>query len=91
MKFIVMSDLHLSKKPWQVRKALNMGKGADAVLLAGDLTNDGSVRPTTLLDDQGRAVEDPAEGNVVQLLIDGHQAMIEGISINTQQAIARHS
>ena len=53
--------------------------------------NDGSVRPTTLLDDQGRAAGDPAEGNVVQLLIDGHQAMIEGISINTQQTITRHS
>lgn len=53
--------------------------------------NDGSVRPTTLLDTQGRAVGDPAEGNVVKLLIDGHQAMIEGISINTQQTISRHS
>lgn len=42
MRFLVMSDLHLSKKPFQVRKALEMGKGADAVLLAGDLTNDGT-------------------------------------------------
>lgn len=42
MKMIVMSDLHLSKKPWQVRKALKMGEGADAVLLVGDLTNDGT-------------------------------------------------
>ena len=49
MKFIVMSDLHLSKKPWQVRKALNMGKGADAVLLAGDLTNDGTPEQLQLM------------------------------------------
>lgn len=42
MRFLVMSDLHLSKKPWQVRRALEMGKGADAVLLVGDLTNDGT-------------------------------------------------
>lgn len=42
MTLTVMSDLHLSKKPWQVRKALKMGKGADAVLLVGDLVNDGT-------------------------------------------------
>lgn len=41
MKIIAMSDLHLSKKPWQVRKALKMADGADLVLLAGDLVNDG--------------------------------------------------
>ena len=41
MRFVAMSDLHLSKKPWQVRKALNMAKDTDAVLLAGDLVNDG--------------------------------------------------
>ena len=49
MKFIVMSDLHLSKKPWQVQKALNMGKGADAVLLVGDLTNDGTPEQLQLM------------------------------------------
>ena len=42
MKMLAMSDLHLSKKPWQVRKALGMGKDADLVLLAGDLVNDGT-------------------------------------------------
>lgn len=42
MKLVLMSDLHLSKNPWQVRKALKMGKGADGVLIAGDLTNDGT-------------------------------------------------
>ena len=42
MRFVIMSDLHLSKQPWQVRKALRMGAGADGVLLAGDLTNDGT-------------------------------------------------
>lgn len=41
MKFVVMSDLHLSKKPWQIRKTLKMSTDADAVLLVGDLTNDG--------------------------------------------------
>ena len=28
MRLIVMSDLHLAKKPWQVRKAFCMGKDA---------------------------------------------------------------
>jgi len=41
LKIIAMSDLHLSKKPWQVRKALKLGAEADLVLLCGDLTNDG--------------------------------------------------
>ena len=41
MKIIAMSDLHLSKKPWQVRKALKMADDADLVLLVGDLVNDG--------------------------------------------------
>lgn len=42
MRILAMSDLHLSKKPWQVRKALRMGSNADLVLLAGDLVNDGT-------------------------------------------------
>lgn len=42
MRITVMSDLHLSRKPWQVRKALNMGAEADLVLLVGDLVNDGT-------------------------------------------------
>lgn len=49
MKFLVMSDLHLSRKPWQVRKALRMGEGMDAVLLAGDLTNDGTPAQLQLM------------------------------------------
>ena len=49
MRFIVMSDLHLSKKPWQVRKALKMGEDADAVLLVGDLTNDGTHEQISLM------------------------------------------
>lgn len=42
MKVVAMSDLHLSKKPWQVRKALAMARNADLVLLVGDLVNDGT-------------------------------------------------
>ena len=41
-KFLVMTDLHLSNKPWQIRKALLMAKGYDAVLITGDITNDGT-------------------------------------------------
>lgn len=49
MKFLVMSDLHLSRKPWQVRKALAMGRGYDAVLIPGDMTNDGTPPQFNLL------------------------------------------
>jgi len=41
-RFLVMTDLHLSNKPWQVRKALLQGQGYDAVLITGDMTNDGT-------------------------------------------------
>lgn len=49
MRLLVMSDLHLSKKPWQVRKALKMGEDSDAILLVGDLTNDGSPEQMALM------------------------------------------
>ena len=49
MRLMVMSDLHLSKKPWQVRCALKMGMDADAVLLVGDLTNDGTPEQMELM------------------------------------------
>lgn len=42
LRFLVMTDLHLSSKPWQIRRALSMGKDCDAVLIAGDITNDGT-------------------------------------------------
>lgn len=41
-RFLVMTDLHLSNKPWQIRKALLMAKNYDAVLVTGDITNDGT-------------------------------------------------
>ena len=41
-RFLLMTDLHLSSKPWQIRKALTMAKGYDAVLITGDMTNDGT-------------------------------------------------
>ena len=41
-RFLVMTDLHLSNKPWQIRKALLMAKDYDAVLITGDITNDGT-------------------------------------------------
>lgn len=41
-RYLVMTDLHLSNKPWQIRKALLMAKGYDAVLITGDITNDGT-------------------------------------------------
>lgn len=41
-RYLVMTDLHLSNKPWPVRKALLMAKDYDCVLITGDMTNDGA-------------------------------------------------
>ncbi len=49
MEFIAMSDLHLSKKPWQVRKAFSLAKNAELVLVTGDLVNDGAPEQFELL------------------------------------------
>lgn len=49
MKITAMSDLHLSKKPWQVRRAFAMARDADLVLLAGDLVNDGTPEQLELM------------------------------------------
>ncbi len=49
MTLTVMSDLHLSKKPWPVRRALKLGAGADVVLLVGDLVNDGTPEQMELM------------------------------------------
>ena len=40
-RLLVMIDLHLSRKPWQVRQGLTIARGYDALLITGDLTNDG--------------------------------------------------
>ena len=37
----VMSDLHLSAKPYRIRSAMRLLQDVDCILLAGDLTNDG--------------------------------------------------
>lgn len=46
LRFLIMTDLHLSRKPWKIRQALEMGKGYDGILISGDLVNDG--RPEQL-------------------------------------------
>ncbi|MBQ7886281.1 MAG: metallophosphoesterase [Clostridia bacterium] len=45
----VMSDLHLSTKPYRIRSAMRLLKEADCILLAGDLTNDGLPEQFELL------------------------------------------
>ena len=32
-RFLVLSDLHLSSKPWQIRKAFSLGKDCDGILI----------------------------------------------------------
>lgn len=42
LRILLMSDLHLSTKSERARRALRRGRDADCVLLAGDMTNDGT-------------------------------------------------
>lgn len=49
IRLCVMSDLHLSAKAGTVRKAFSAASGADALLLAGDVTNDGTPEQYSLL------------------------------------------
>ena len=45
----VITDLHLSSKPWTVRKALRMAGESEAVLCTGDMVNDGLPEQYALL------------------------------------------
>ena len=49
LRLAVVTDLHLSSKPWTVLKALRMAEESDAVLCAGDMVNDGLPEQYTLL------------------------------------------
>lgn len=49
MEIIAMSDLHLSRKVWQVRRAFSLVKNAEMVLLTGDLVNDGTPEQFELM------------------------------------------
>lgn len=41
LRLCLMSDLHMTRKPMRLRKAICMGSAYDAILFAGDITNDG--------------------------------------------------
>lgn len=51
--------------------------------------NDGSIRPTTLLTAEGLPEAEPADGNVVELLIGEIRTTLTEISVRTGQKIAR--
>ena len=51
--------------------------------------NDGSIRPTTKLTSDGTPEAEPADGNVVELLIGQNHVTVTGISMKTGQRIAR--
>ncbi|MBR5288347.1 MAG: metallophosphoesterase [Clostridia bacterium] len=42
LRLCLMSDLHMTKKPFRLRNAIRMGSAYDAILFAGDITNDGT-------------------------------------------------
>ena len=49
--------------------------------------NDGSIRPTTLLQQDGRPAKSPADGNVVELLLEGNQLTITAYSTKTAEPL----
>lgn len=53
--------------------------------------NDGSIRPTTRLTADGISEAEPADGNVVELLIEYPKITITAISAKTGQGIGKYS
>lgn len=49
VRLCAVSDLHLTARPWPLKKAILGAHGAEALLLAGDLTNDGTAPQYQLL------------------------------------------
>lgn len=60
IKFCLMSDLHLSNKPWKIKHALTCAGDADYILIAGDLVNDGTPEQmqnmSDIIDEIGKPV-----------------------------------
>ena len=53
--------------------------------------NDGSIRPITKLTEDGLPEAEPAEGNVVELLVGEDRMIVTGISMKAGQRIAREN
>lgn len=49
--------------------------------------NDGSIRPTTLLQQDGRPAQSPTDGNVVELLLEGNQLTVTAWFVRTAQPL----
>ena len=51
--------------------------------------NDGSIRPTTLLQQVGRPAQKPADENIVELLLDRNQLTLTAYSSKTAEPLPR--
>lgn len=51
--------------------------------------NDGSIRPTTLLQQDGRPAQKPSDGNIVELLLDRNQLTLTAYSSKTAEPLPR--
>lgn len=69
VRFGVITDLHLSREPWRVRKALGMACQSDMVLCTGDMVNDGTPEQFTLIKD---AIEQVIPQNTPMLAVTGN-------------------
>ncbi len=65
----LITDLHLSGKPWRVGKALTLAGTGDAVLCAGDMVNDGTPEQFELL---RRLIEDRLSPDTPMLAVAGN-------------------
>lgn len=49
--------------------------------------NDGSIRPTTLLQQDGRPAPKTVDGNMVELLLEGDQLTVTAFSVKTAEPL----
>ena len=66
--FSVMSDLHLTSKPWKVRQALRAAR-SDTIFLLGDSTNDGLAEQFELF---ATCIEEAAPEKILLPVIGNH-------------------
>jgi len=66
--FSILTDMHLSAKPWRIRQALRAAEG-DAILLLGDSTNDGFSKQ---FEDLDACIRDVAPNSIILPVIGNH-------------------
>lgn len=74
----VLSDMHLTAKPWRIRQALKIAE-SNHICLIGDSTNDGTV---SQFEELMKCVEVAAEGKAVFPVVGNHDILRPSLSAN---------